>query len=77
MPATGLCDLVNDAAGVQLSEAVTPPRTFGMAAWQFASADADVPTGQVTDGGVESLTVNVVVQVPLLLAASVTVTVIV
>ena len=43
----------------------------------MASAEAVVPAGQVTLGGVVSLTVNVVLQVELLSATSVAVTVIV
>src|SRR5437764_5019879 len=61
----------------QLSLAVTPPNTFGTAAWQPPSALALVGAGQLTLGMVVSLTVNVVVQVALLPAASVAVTVIV
>src|SRR6185369_8264794 len=75
VPAAGLWLRVSD--GSQLSVAVTPPRTFGTAAWQLASALALVPAGQVTLGGVASTTVKVVVQVLLLLASSVAVTVIV
>src|SRR5213076_285524 len=62
---------------LQLSLAVTPPKTFGTAAWQPAPALALVGAGQLTLGTVVSLTVNVVVQVALLPAASVAVTVIV
>ena len=62
---------------LQLSLAVTPPNTFGTAAWQPASALALVGAGQFTLGAVESITVNVVVQIALLPAASVAVTVIV
>ena len=62
---------------LQLSLAVTPPNTFGTAAWQPPSALALVGTGQITVGTVVSVTVNVVVQVALLPAASVAVTVIV
>jgi hypothetical protein len=43
----------------------------------LASAEAEVGAGQLIVGGVVSLTVNVVVQVALLPAASVAVTVIV
>src|SRR6185503_8073660 len=75
VPAAGLWLRVS--VGSQLSEAVTPGRTFGTAAWQLASALALVPAGQVTLGGVASTTVNAVVQVLLLLASSVAVTVIV
>src|SRR5207237_3556075 len=62
---------------LQLSEAVTPPVTSGIAAWQCASADAVVGAGQLIAGGVVSTTVKVVTQLLLLLAASVAVTVIV
>src|SRR5438132_645567 len=62
---------------LQLSAAVTPPVTSGIAAWQCASADAVVGAGQLTAGGVVSTTVKVVTQLLLLAAASVAVTVIV
>ena len=62
---------------LQLSLAVTPPNTFGTAAWQPASALALVGAGQLTVGTVASVTVKVVVQVALLPASSVAVTVIV
>src|SRR6266516_1312338 len=62
---------------LQLSLAVTPPNTFGTAAWQLPSALALVGAGQLTVGAVVSFTVNVVVQVALLPASSVAVTVIV
>jgi len=60
---------------LQLSLAVTPLNTFGTAAWQLASALALVGDGQLTVGGVLSVTVNVVSQLALLPAASVAVTV--
>ena len=62
---------------LQLSLAVTPLNTFGTAAWQAPSALALVGAGQLTVGGVLSVTVNVVLQVALLPAASVAVTVMV
>src|SRR5438105_6786805 len=62
---------------LQLSLAVTPPSTFGTAAWQPALALALVGAGQLTVGTVVSVTVKVVVQVALLPASSVAVTVIV
>ena len=62
---------------LQLSLAVTPLNTFGTAAWQLLSALALVGAGQLTVGGVLSVTVNVVLQVALLPAASVAVTVMV
>ena len=62
---------------LQLSLAVTPPNTFGRTAWQLLSALALVAAGQLTVGTVASVTVNVVVQLALLPASSVAVTVIV
>ena len=62
---------------LQLSLAVTPPNTFGTAAWQLPSALALVGAGQLTVGTVVSFTVKVVAQVALFPAASVAVTVIV
>src|SRR5438477_6685762 len=62
---------------LQLSLAVTPPSTFGTTAWQVPSALALVGAGQLTVGTVVSVTVKVVVQVALLPASSVAVTVIV
>src|SRR3989442_92610 len=57
--------------------AVALDATSGTAAWQFASAEAEVGAGQLTVGGVVSFTVNVVVHVLLLPDPSVAVTVIV
>ena len=62
---------------LQLSFTLTPPITLGTAAWQFASAKALATDEQTTVGAVLSLTVKVVVQLALLPAASVAVTVIV
>ena len=62
-------------AALQLS--LTVALTLGTAAWQLASASALVAAGQVTVGAVASETVKVVVQLALLPAASVAVTVIV
>ena len=62
---------------LQLSVTVTSPNTFGTAAWQVPSALALVGAGQLTVGTVASVTVKVVVQVALLPASSVAVTVIV
>ena len=62
---------------LQLSLTVTPLNTFGSAAWQLLSALALVGAGQLTVGAVVSFAVNVVVQVALLPAASVAVTVMV
>jgi len=64
-------------AGVQLSLTVTSPKMFGTAAWQVPSAVAFGTDGQLTLGTVVSVTVKLVVQVALLPAASVAVTVIV
>src|SRR5438876_824533 len=61
---------------LQLSLALTPPNTSGTTARQFVPALTLVGAGQVTVGAVSSLTVKVVVQVALLVAASVAVTVI-
>jgi hypothetical protein len=63
--------------GLQLSLTVTPPKTFGTAAWQLAPALAVDGAGQISVGGVASVTVTIVVQLALLPAASVAVTVIV
>src|SRR5205814_1693948 len=77
VPAAGDWTRVMPLVPLQLSLAVTPPNTFGTAAWQAPSALALVGAGQLTVGTVASVTVKVVVQVPLLPAASVAVTVIV
>src|SRR5205814_7030679 len=61
---------------LQPSLTVTPPNTSGTAARQFVPALALVGAGQITVGAVLSVTVKVVVQVALLPAASVAVTVI-
>src|SRR5438034_1383226 len=61
---------------LQLSLALTPPKTSGTAARQFVPAPTLVGAGQITVGAVSSLTVNVVVQVAMLVAPSVAVTVI-
>ena len=50
---------------MQLSLTVTPPRTFGIAAWQVAFALALVAAGQLTIGAVVSLTVTCNEQVEL------------
>jgi hypothetical protein len=59
----------------QLSLNVSPSNTSGTAAWQLALTLALEGAGQLTLGTVVSFTVNVVVQVALLVAASVAVTV--
>src|SRR5438876_3665810 len=61
---------------LQLSLALTPPNTSGTAARQLVPALALLGAGQITVGTVSSVTVKVVVQVALLVAASVAVTVI-
>src|SRR5438094_8003639 len=61
--------------GLQLSLTVTPASTSGTAAWQFASAKALGVAEQITVGAVLSVTTKLVVQVALLPAASVAVTV--
>src|SRR5436309_834382 len=77
VPAIGLCARVTALVGLQLSLTLTPPRTSGTAAWQFASAKALGVAEQTTVGAVLSVTTKLVVQVALLPAASVAVTVIV
>src|SRR5438034_453721 len=62
---------------LQASLTLTPPITLGTAAWQLASALAPGTGEQTTVGALLSLTVKIVVQVALLPAASVAVTVIV
>jgi len=56
---------------------VTPLKTLGTAVWQLPSALALESAGQLTVGSALSVTVKLVVQVALLPAASVAVTVIV
>src|SRR5438045_261103 len=77
VPAAGDWLKVIALVALQLSLAVTPPNTFGTAAWHVPSALALVGAGQLTLGTVASVTVKVVVQVALLPASSVAVTVIV
>src|SRR5216117_2035600 len=76
VPAVGLWLKVIPLVPLQLSLALTPPNTSGTAARQLVPALALVGAGQITVGAASSLTVNVVVQVALLVAASVAVTVI-
>src|SRR5216117_1471509 len=76
VPAVGDWLKVISLVPLQLSLAVTPPNTSGTAARQFVPALALVGAGQITVGAVSSVTVKVVVQVALLVAASVAVTVI-
>src|SRR5438552_917346 len=77
VPAAGDWLKVIALAALQSSLTLTPPITFGTAAWQFPSALAPGTAEQITVGAVLSVTVKVVVQVALLPAASVAVTVIV
>jgi hypothetical protein len=77
VPAAGLWLKVIAFVALQLSLTVTPLNTFGRAAWQLPLALALVGAGQLIVGTVVSFTVNAVVQVALLPAASVAVTVIV
>src|SRR6059036_1302014 len=76
VPAAGDWLKVLPFVPLQLSLALTPPNTSGTAARQLVPALALVGAGQITVGAASSLTVNVVVQVALLVAASVAVTVI-
>src|SRR2546425_862173 len=76
VPAAGDWLKVIPLVPLQLSLALTPPNTSGTAARQFVPALPLVGAGQITVGAVSSVTVKVVVQVALLLAASVAVTVI-
>src|ERR1041384_5525585 len=62
-------------AALHASLSVTPLRIFGTAAWQLPSALAFGIDEQFTVGAVVSVTVKIVVQVALLPAASVAVTV--
>ena len=64
-------------AALHASLVVTPLRMFGTAAWQLPSALALGIAEQFTVGAVVSVTVKIVVQVALLPAASVAVTVMV
>src|SRR5437773_1481177 len=76
VPAVGSWLKVIPLVPLQLSVALTPPNTSGTAARQLVCALALVGAGQITVGAVASLTVKVVVQVALLVAASLAVTVI-
>src|SRR5439155_5139360 len=76
VPAAGDWLKVIPLVPLQLSLALTPAKTSGTAARQFVSALPLVGAEQVTVGAVSSLTVKVVVQVALLVASSVAVTVI-
>src|SRR5437763_3543083 len=76
VPAAGDWLRVIEPAPLQASLTLTPPITSGTAAWQLPSALAPGTAEQTTLGAVVSLTVKVVAQVALLVAASVAVTVI-
>src|SRR5438552_16258089 len=76
VPAAGDWLKVIPLVPLQLSLALTPPNTSGTAARQFVPALTLVAAGQITVGPVSSRTLKVVVQVALLVAASVAVTVI-
>ena len=75
VPAAG--DWVRVIAPSALQLSLTLADTLGTAAWQFASALALEAGGQLTVGGVLSVTVKVVVHSTLLLLSSVAVTVMV
>src|SRR5439155_540722 len=75
VPAAGDWLKVIAPVAVQLSLTVTPSKTLGTAAWQFASTVAPGTAEQTTVGGVASVTTKLVVQVVLFPAASVAVTV--
>jgi len=77
VPAAGDWLSVIEFVPLQFPVAVTPLNTLGTVAWQFASALAPGTAGQITVGTVLLVTVKVVVQLALLPAASVAVTVIV
>src|SRR5438552_5401510 len=77
VPAAGDWLKVIPLVPLQLSLALTPPNTSGTAARQFVPALALGVAEQITVRAVSSVTVKVVVQVALLPAASVAVTVIV
>src|SRR5437773_345707 len=75
VPAAGDWLKVIALAALQASLTLTPPITLGRAAWQFPSALAPGTAEQITVGAVLSVTVKVVVQLALLPASSVAVTV--
>src|SRR5204862_2890656 len=75
--ASGVCGSVTGFPARRSSDLLTPPSTLGTDAWQFASAKALGVAEQITVGAVLSVTTKLVVQVALLPAASVAVTVIV
>src|SRR5881275_2266999 len=76
VPAAGDWLKVMPLVPLQLSLALTPLKTSGTAARQLVPALALEGAGQITVGAASSVTVKVVVQVALLVAASVAVTVI-
>src|SRR4029434_2633881 len=77
VPAAGDWLRVNPLVPLQPPLKVTPPRTSGTTAWQFASALAFGVSDKTTVGVALPATVKRVVQVTLLPAASIAVTVIV
>src|SRR5438477_504345 len=77
LPASSVAVKVIALVGLQPSLALTPLSTLGTVAWQFVSALAPGVAEQITVGAVLSVTAKVVVQVPMLPASSVAVTVIV
>ena len=77
VPAAGDWLKVIALAALQASLTLTPPMTLGTAAWQFPSALAPGTAEQITVGAVVSVTVKVVVQLALLPASSLAVTVMV
>jgi hypothetical protein len=77
VPAAGDCSNVIPLAPLQPWLTLKPPNTSGTAARQLASALAPGNAGQITLGAVSCVTVKLVVQLALLPAASVAVTVIV
>ena len=50
VPGVGLWVIINEPAGVKLSEAVTLCATFGIAVWQFEPTDEVIEAGQLTFG---------------------------
>src|SRR5258705_9942558 len=76
VPAAGAWLKVIPLVPLQLPLALTPPNTSGTTARQLVPALTLAGAGQITVGTVSSVTVKVVVQVALLVAPSVAVTVI-
>ena len=59
VPAAGLCVMIIEPGAVQLSEEVTFGTTLGIAARQLELADPLIGAGQLTVGGLVSLTITV------------------